>query len=470
MGKLLDARGNKIGEKHHGRLIDTQGKWMYSEDLFPKPKNIKELLPHEKKIRRLTDQVEAGETAFGTHFKPLIDQLTALPEDRQKESIETFKLIHPYVKGTDFSELELCKADLLFLLTTKTGNLLRRPVLHHVFAAKVDKEVKATTPEEQRVKDILLPVFRGSSWSQFVKSPFFQQYVKKELSDDLIYMNIEESSNSYHSAMRQAVARSEMTTTDLLNQMQSVGNTFMDVNSNLIVDEFHAEERTPYHDRSVRFYSDAWHPFNQEMDVNAIMSALQVEKMRQNKGVENFLPPLMREQSLMIVEDNPIHRMFFEGAKHVKNLKGYAPHENTKPEEGKSHRGVFEKYGEYPSAERALEVIEGNVREGGKPPDLLMTDIELAGKKNGIELIRDVHRRWPKTVICMMYSSNVPFYQNDIDALKKDGLIIEHWHKQDFTLGSMIRRINKELEKESPGLATFPTSPSSQSHQEKRKD
>ncbi len=457
MGKLLDARGNEIGKKRHGRLVDSQGKWMYSEDLFPKPKKIKELLAHEKDIRRQTDKVMRGETEFGRRFNPLIDQLTALPEDRQKESIETFKLIHPHLKQTDFSELELGKADLLFLLTTKVGNLLRRPVLHHTFTAKVDKEVKATTPEEQRIKDILLPVFRGSSWSKFVESPFFQQYAKRELVEDQVYMNIEKSANKFKSAMRQAVAASETGTSDLLNKMHQIGVRFMDDNSKEIVDEFYAEENTPYHDRNVHFNSDAWHPFNQFMDVQAIMGSLQVEKKRQLKGGQPFLPPVVREQSIMILEDNPIHHMFFDGMRHVENLKGYAPHEKDQWPHDESLKRDSEQGGKYDSAERALEVIQGNVRGGGTPPDLLMTDIELAGKKNGIQLVRDVHKRWPETVICMMYSSNVPFYQKDIDALKKDGLILEHWHKKDFSLGSMIQRINRELEKTNPRSTTSST-------------
>lgn len=47
-----------------------------------------------------------GNTKFGQFIQPLAKQLAALPEEEQTESLETFELIHGFLKDKKFPDME----------------------------------------------------------------------------------------------------------------------------------------------------------------------------------------------------------------------------------------------------------------------------------------------------------------------------------------------------------------------------
>lgn len=154
---------------------------------------------------------------------------------------------------------------------------------------------------------------------------------------------------------------------------------------------------------------------------------------------------LTRQASLMVVEDNPLHALMFHNADKIENLSVYPLSYNSESENTLDK--LREGQGIYTKAERALEVIEVHVKEGAKPPDMLLTDVELAGSMKGTQLIREIHERWPDVVSCMIYSSDVKRYEGEIGELKEDGLIIGSWYKGDFSLDGMVDMVNPKLEK-----------------------
>lgn len=188
------------------------------------------------------------------------------------------------------------------------------------------------------------------------------------------------------------------------------------------------------------FYTDPHHTFNAGDHLGWVLDSLNRQcKIKPIKGI----PPLDREVALMIVEDNPFHTTWAELLDGVENLSRYVPDDKLKS--GDMTTAEDESRGYYRTAERALSVIGGNIRRGGKIPDVLLADIELGEGMNGIQLVKELHRRYPDAIIMMMYSSNPGPYVEEIERLKTRGVISGSWHKKDFMPEKFVNAINQEL-------------------------
>ncbi|MFH0860097.1 MAG: hypothetical protein V1921_02755 [Candidatus Altiarchaeota archaeon] len=373
-----------------------------------------------------------GGTKFGAFFQPLFKKLNALPKEEQTESFKTFEMIYDFLRDKRFPDMEFTRDDVLFLLTTDLGNLIRRPILHTCFAQQIEDEVKPKTGDAKEIMHTVMPLIRGQAWSRFIEKPDVLEEIKTKYPNEEIYVDFWKNIKK---VSQDALSKSRVDFADIIWGMDEIAWRFRKKHTPLMSisdeDEYSRKMGEPVP-------CDIEHAFGQPGDINVI-------KYHATSSIKDSLKPtkpLIKSATLMVVEDNPLHQLFFFNAEEkIKNLTMYRPQKGNEAQD-KSQREQ-EDIGCYRSAERALDLIE----QSGKAPDLLLADVELAGKKTGIDLIREIHKRWPNTVICMIYSSDYNRYKNQIKELENAGLISGSWYKGDFNPDKMVDLVNKEFEK-----------------------
>jgi len=374
-------------------------------------------------------------TALGRFIKPLAQKLVELPPDRQTESLETFGLIHGFLKEKDLSGLEFTREDILFLLADRVGDLMRRPVLELAFAHMVEKEVKAESDTETRIKDSALRRLKASAWSQFVANernrPGLRDKILKEHPGEDIWVDDKQWVREFMGLVKE----NPIFAYGMIKMTAKLADDYDETNTPKASSDYMAHGLGG----RVHFYCDPEHAFNVGVSVR-----FTGEAVKKALGVGEKLPALVKEASLMLVEDNAAHRLWAETLDDVKGLSRYAPQEGiladhplTRENEGR---------GCYDSAERALEVIEGNIGCGGHKPDIVLSDIELLGEMKGTQLVREIHRRYPNAIILMLYTSNPERFRDDIQGLVEEGVISGSWNKKDFTPHKFVEAVNKQLQ------------------------
>ncbi|MBU0763119.1 MAG: hypothetical protein KKD39_08855 [Candidatus Altiarchaeota archaeon] len=394
----------------------------------------------------IVDGMLRGESILGKVIQPLVNDLAALPQERQVESVETLGLIHSFLKGENLADVELTREDILFLITTKVGDLLRRPVLHGMFADKIEAEIETSNATEETVKGHLVTSARASRWSRFISEPAVAEKIKDAKGLEDVYIDMEDKAAELADAIGASPKKAYLITMKTFH----IAKNMRETNLPKVRDDFnwYTETQQGRKDKSVEFYTDPGHAFNQGYDVMFIRRYV---KAKSEIRFSSTMPAFLRETSFMLVEDNPVHGLLADIILTAENAKAYAPDkkdESTEPLTKKS-----ESKGRYTSAERALDVMYGAANTSGSHPDVILADIELLGKMRGIEFIREVHRRevaaGRKPMIMMVYSSNPRPYTEDIKRLKDEGIIADHWHKEDFTPEKLIETVNEQMKAQS---------------------
>ncbi|MBM3309809.1 MAG: response regulator [Candidatus Altiarchaeales archaeon] len=400
-------------------------------------------------------------TQLGKIIAPVVENLARLKSEEQTFTYHTFKTVYESLKDAELSGVELTEEDRRFLVKTRVGELLRRVILHGIVAQRVDREIKTETNEEREIKAAILTPLYGARWSKWVTNPEVLPQILKEHKDEGVFVHIEEAvrplTGRLEAPRETAAARAAMEEEIAIKVVLKDGEVFdtalqKDCNfANLalgnalkiaenFVDSNDVEKlKREYDEGEGVFYSEPVHAFSVDVDLLALMSG--AEKAFTAKGREKVLLP--REASIMVVEDNIIHRNFFMPLDCVENLKRYAPHQSD------ATTSLGEGHGYYKSAERALEVIDKHVAQGGKPPDILVTDIELAGNMTGLELVRRIKEKYPKVEIMVIYSSNIRLYKDRIDELEnpKEGepVIQKSYDKRGFDPFKFLDFITEKL-------------------------
>jgi CheY-like chemotaxis protein len=406
---------------------------------LPMP-DIKPTLTDTLKPEDIRQRILSGETAFGRLIKPLVEELVKLPAQMQAENIESFRIIFDSLKGRTIPKMELTREDILFMITDPAGNLIRRPILSLLIAERLDEELTAQGPAEQRVKDLLIKPMKASSWSRFVNKPEAVTQIRQEYPGEEVYVDQKQIAYDFRAAIKECPTTSGL----MVRKANEVAVSWMKDNVKKVDGDFKQLMNIPFADRKVKFITDPDHAFNQHMDLKFAMFYVDADL---GMGDTLKLPPLVREATFMLVEDNPLHAMMVDVLGTAKGLQRYSP---AREVEDPLIREA-EARGHYSSAERALEVIEGNIGGGGKPPDVILADIELLGEMNGIRFVKEVHRRETAAgrnpVILMLWSSNPRMYRDEIDGLVRSGVVAGSWNKKDARPEEIIGTINNELMK-----------------------
>ncbi len=386
----------------------------------------------EAGVRRVVE----GETGFGRFIKPLIDRLNNLPADRRTENLETFKLIYGFLKGKSLARLEYTQDDVVFMMGDDIGNLIRRPILNSWYADQVDAAIEGRTDAEGEIKSMMGRYLRASGWSRFVQDPTLRDTLSKDYPGD-VYVDTLTLSRDLNVKMEEAplfsVALAEAAFRICRENMDRYGKP----NGAVWEAEREAAKRSG---RPFRFHTDPGHMFNAGTNMGNKKALIEMKCL----GRQSSMPPFRRETEFMLVEDNPFHFVWADMLDAVGNTVRYAPPKGAESQEPMVV--AQESRGYYMSAERALEVME----KRGRPPALLLTDIELPGM-NGIELIRRLHDRETasggKPIIAAVYSSNVYPYEDELGRLTADGMIVGAWHKARFNVRDMIDAVNREIQR-----------------------
>jgi CheY-like chemotaxis protein len=148
----------------------------------------------------------------------------------------------------------------------------------------------------------------------------------------------------------------------------------------------------------------------------------------------------------MVVEDNILHQEFLRP---VFSVNGLTPFKAAP--EGGDGADIREQSGYYGTAERALARIEHAIRTQEALPQAILCDIELGdprNRMNGLQLAERIHERLTEAgrrgevVVHMLYSSNLRFYEERVQALEANGVISGHMHKDHFSITKLIESIN----------------------------
>ncbi|MFH0859660.1 MAG: hypothetical protein V1921_00495 [Candidatus Altiarchaeota archaeon] len=382
-------------------------------------------------------------TKFGQLFKPVIDQLVALPKNQRDENIATFRILWNFFGNkknlSDLAKVEFTREDLIFLLADNVGDILRRPVLDLYLAQRIDESTIAKGENEKGVKGLFLSYISGSAWSRFVKDENLRKQIMQERPDAKVWVDMHQTHENLMNLMEKPENR--IFSVGFLGHAAQIAQADTDRYVPIVSDDYDSESRAAKaNGRKSRFYTDPGHAFKLKPTIDLMSSAA---KMSLGIFSGTRIPPLVKEASFMLVEDNPFHTTWADGLNHCRGLKRYAPLEIDLPEDSITRKSECKGY--YASGERALKVIEDKVNTGEKPPDVILSDIELEGGMNGIELTKELHRRYPKAIILMIYSSNPQPYSEEIDKLTRKGIIVGSWNKTTFSPKDMIAAINGKL-------------------------
>jgi CheY-like chemotaxis protein len=379
--------------------------------------------------------VLAGKTEFGRFIQPLAQALFDLPNEEQTESMQTLELIHDFIKGREkeLSAIEFTREDSLFMVTDKVGSLIRRPIIHTHFAQQMDDQLIAEGDDEGELKDVLVKGLRANAWSRFVaEAAGIRDKIGERYPNEAVFVDYIENANQFE----QLMDKNPVCAYGLVRQAIVSAGEFYEKYAKPIEDEYFLDKElaTELGQPKV-FITDPGHAFGVKADLN--LYEAYVSTFRTHDQVAIGSMELVKQASFMLVEDNPPHTLWAKLLADVKNLEYFKP--PTGEESGDESTRRYEERGVYSNAERALEVMD----KFGKPPDVLLSDIELGPGMNGIDLVRKLHKEHPDAIILMVYSSNPGAY--DLDCLRREGVISGAWDKKDFKPHHMINTINEEL-------------------------
>ncbi|MFC2162940.1 response regulator transcription factor [Candidatus Altiarchaeota archaeon] len=380
--------------------------------------------------------IMSGKTEFGRFIRPVVEKLAALGDAGEKESMQTLDIVYKAIKGREkeLSQIEFTREDSLFMVTDKIGNLLRRPVIHTHFAQKMEDELTAVEPDEKALKSVFIKGLRANAWSRFVaEEAGIQDQIKAKYPDEEVFVDFMENAKGFE----EATAKVPVYSYGMVREAVGHAGEFYAKYAKPLEAEYDAEREQAGQDKDKRaFLTDPGHAYGVKADLNLydVYSDLSTHDYTMISRME-----LVREASFMLVEDNPTHTLWTRLLGKVGNLSYYKPPAGSESK-AESAR-AYEDRGVYSNAERALEVMDA----AGKPPDVLLSDIELGSGMNGIELVRKLHKERPDAIILMVYSSNPGAY--DLESLKKEGVISGAWDKKNFKPHDMIKTINEELGK-----------------------
>ena len=411
---------------------------------------------HDGMARLISNEIKPvmdGKNQLGGVIKSLVGRLKELPEERQTESLETFRIIWEFFKDEKnqraLAGVNLEYRDILFLTADKVGNLIRKAVTRYHYAGKIDAAVEVQNEVEQETKDLLLKDVRANSWSKFYKI----RGMKQEITDALGEAVVKETSR-WDKEFEKQVEKSGSFGSGMVIVASDIGNRMYGLlgeplNIVYITERDCAKEER----RDSIFFADPAHGIGVHTDMGLGHASTVLMKA----GFHKSLPPLLRPCTFMLVEDNELQQKWVQFLKKAENISMYAPPEDMVSRELDTRR--WESLGCYTTARRALEVISGRLRKKQCPPDIILCDIELEGEgeiegMNGLKFVEKVYQMEKAAgrdpMILMIYSSNPTKYQEEVRKLEQRGIIIGGWSKlklNHLTMTEMIDAINTELGK-----------------------
>jgi len=350
------------------------------------------------------------------------ERLGPLPP-QTKECWDAFEPIYRLSKSKDVGK-KLIEAGIdreagLFLTSDTHGNLLRRFVVNTLFAQMIDDAVVAKTPAEQELKRDFVGYHRLASWSRFVTN-----YYKAELSDEVLrnfsarhpsenILNDRDFARNFLHGFRgkgkYAGARKEFFY-ELASTAYGVASRFKETHARLIGPDYTAAKE--------RFLTDPGHAFS--------LGDLKFFFDVTNEVEASKIPPFVRPVAVLLAEDDPGDALWRMNLKDVKNFSSISP---KVPQDANEEEGIIT------TADRAYDVMceymDAQKKVEPSPVPIVVADIELlpvaGGMKNGLELVRKLHERYPEAVIRIVYSSNPAAYQDEVEQLLRDG-VIDGWH------------------------------------------
>lgn len=397
------------------------------------------------------------DTEFGKWAKPLVDQLKAFPTPRQTESLETFEIIWEYAKRNPLPDIklkDLKKEDAFFLMGDHVGGIIRRLVTYTLFSNELDKSIITERPEEADLKESLIKPFRLNAWSRFVEDEKLRAQIRTAHPDAEIYCSISENLNAFETLVKTCLPTS---VNGMMVKAEEIGMTYENIGDEIMPEYLRLKEAAKEQGQESPFHTDPHHLFKVGFGLS---SYLRLADRVLGKGWygEN-LPPLLREVTIMLVEDNPLQALWLRDLMGVKNLSAYTPCEEDQSTDPLIR--VDESIGHFRNGERALEIILNKTSKGGPPPDVVQADIELGDPKkhmNGVEFVRRLYKRERESdrepMMFLLYSSRPDLVEQAIIDLGEEGItLIGHWNKFDFTPKKLIEAINAELKRRDETVA-----------------
>lgn len=399
----------------------------------------------ENPFKKEVQTVLEGNTELGRFVKPLVDSLKALPPERQAESLESFSLIYEFFKTKEVDYSGFTREDALFMLTDPVGELIRRPSVYLHFAKRLGESIKvsAGSESETAIKELYIKRFSSQAWSKFVGNQARRgvgEQVVAAYPGEGIQVDDEELISQWMGKVHQDPGFCFR----MVQLSSEIAHEFDEKYTLPLMPDYtrHCESKVSRAGMPPRgvFITDPPHAFGLSATTyqDSILVSMEL-------GNVIKLPPLAREASFMLVEDNPAHRQWTVLLANVGNLSMYEPSRRLKPPD--EYESGYGEGGEYKTAEFALKAINDRVSHDGRPPDVILSDIELGSGMNGIEFVKKVKREHPDVIILMLWTSNPLRYSLQVKELIDSGVISASFNKLDFDPRGFIDAVNNVLEK-----------------------
>ncbi len=385
---------------------------------------------------------------FGKLVAPIYHELSGLPTSPGKSPDSdpnwlkaAFGPLRRFTRKHSFRDVDFTTQDIMFASSDEIGAVLRRPILHRWASERFSEQLKQYSNDlsvtDQKYMQYACKLIENQGYSRFFDGEDIARATLSQPGGRSVYIG----------------PKAWPTLRKLAASLSSAGIGLAEkAEAEVRKDCLHFARRAQREWMKAyrlgrRLITDPGHLFNVWQAFVQMLWAARPEIY-----IFKGLPRLPRPTSFMFVEDNPLHQWVFEPLRRQKNAEFYAPTRQNRSETLREQ----ESKGCYVSAERALDVLTSALKRELPLPRVLLADIELGNPRermNGIEFVKRVHQmlrdfgRRDEVIIRMLYSSNLSFYQKEVDSLYASGVISDFWTKEKFSLRALVEAVVNETEK-----------------------
>lgn len=410
----------------------------YSEEAIGKeaPKiardNVVRLLTHPAGFILPVPQTPIGKEII----QPIVDEIDKLHPAERAPNTRTLEIVHSALQSIErrLGELDIMPADLYFLCSLTVEPTLRRGIFYTWLSEKVRlygdyllSECTEDTSKQRRYKEELVSYIKGSSWTSF-----FSALEKSSLKDRLII-----NAPDQHRSLREA--RSECS--DYAYSLAYYGYSLL----------IHLQRITIGDTKNLMsLHSECVKMGLRRFDSTDLGHGLKwTETFRSSADTyitANNNLNLVKATRLLVIEDGIEGDALYESLHYCTNLS-FMPFPRSMVASTNISIREWENRGRYYDASRALGALELIWEtDRTKIPNVILTDIEVAGEMTGLEFVEILKSKLPdyNPEVIIVSSSSYSRYRNRLLYLENRGMITGFLNKlQGLTGPRLVNMINE---------------------------
>lgn len=348
-------------------------------------------------------------------FSKLIDAGISLQSNQFEFPFRAREIIEAHCNDVDFSMLKRDFSDLVFLLSTPIGNMLRRPVL---FGSLIDAMI-AMPPEGREQAAIYLAV------EENLYSHAYERFLPP---DEIAFTGESWPVSTQTWEERMSVFWKDIEyTVDLHRHLQLHNEPILEC-FDVLTDAYGSVGH--------QWFCDPGHGLEAVWYVQESLSGILTAKGSGRVIADRLSRPV----SFMFLEDS--YGYFWETFFSL-NENNFVPFSESGYREDRGHFNGFR----YFNTALPLRDIE----DRGEFPEVVLTDVELStpGVGDGLDFAEDVRslalNKGIKPPIVFAYTSNFERHRAYADGLLQEGVLAGYFDKRSFRPNDFVRALNSRL-------------------------